>query len=300
MNERLLKQYIREILRENAADFIKAVNRAELYADDVSRTPSDEKNLKSSLNLKAQDIKRIFRDTADHAWLKRLDTVHWNFDGAPWELKRLKGRNRDEISCTMALPGKEFFLPTHGEESYGLWVKGRITLAAYDQDMIWSGFLSRYMSRRRSPEQRHRRKSSGVNKLPATLPWKGRWTRLEQELENVSGFSAQELDYEFPYVLDQETWVEPAGAFMNEALVDNWRPVGIVVPEFISQTMQELKKSKPELRDVAIADYITEYNAGSEYSTKLQWLLECIEVAQHFDDLPIFNFKKEKIWEPQN
>ena len=73
--------------------------------------------------------------------MSTIDTVHWA--KGPYALGDLVGKGRDELSTTMALPSEP--LRSVGEYvPYGLWVKGRITLASDTQDTIYSGFYSDY------------------------------------------------------------------------------------------------------------------------------------------------------------
>ena len=78
---------------------------------------------------------------------------------------------------------------------------------------------------------------------------------------------------EFPYVLDQKTWnTFGSPKQTNEALVDNWRVLGIVLWDgFVDRFLSPGDMSG--IRD------------------------EVQEVAEVFD-VPVFNSKKEKIWEP--
>jgi hypothetical protein len=285
--KRMLREYIREMLKEDAAEFIKTVNRKGVH-DPLIQFRNDPKRKSHS-----REIKRIFRDNADHNWLNTLDTVHWNFETYPEAFLSLKGRNRDEISCTMTMPNKSFE-PRNFEAAYGLWVKGRITLASYDQDQIWSGMRGHYMSHPPEPEQLQRMRSSGLNKRPDTLPHKRSWANLEKEMDELGGFDARELGYQFPYILDQQSWVEPSGGFMNEALVDNWRAVGLVVPEYAEMGIKDLQQNFPDIPDSElINDYKQNRHSAAEFTRAAY---ECMLVAKEMGGISIFNFEKEKIW----
>lgn len=296
ITERKFRQYIRALLREDAAEFIRTVNRKGVH-DSLSkgsaRFRGDPLSKEPARKMTARELKRIFRDNADHNWLSTLDTVHWNFDGDPEALSSLKGRGRDEISCTMTQPSKPFE-PRNSLVAYGLWVEGRITLASYDQDLIWSGMRDRYMSVPPEPEQIQRMRSSGINKLPDALPWQRAWARLEKEMDELGGFDARELDYQFPYILDQQSWVEPSGGFMNEALVDNWQAVGLVVPGFAQKGILDLQQRFPDVPDVGLIDAVSEMQVG----TYNYMALRCMTVADDLGGIPIFNFEKEMIWSP--
>ena len=170
-----------------------------------------------------RDIKRAFNKHADHQWLSTLDTVHWT---DAYGLKDLVGSGKDELSATMSLPGEKLNPATFIMEA-GLWVRGRITLAANDQDRLYSGRWSDYMGAssrsKKGQAQAHRQKSSGVNKLPTVSKDYSRYDKLERGNEYM-----EKMARNIPYVLDQSTWAPSSGG-PNEALVDNWKPVGIVV-----------------------------------------------------------------------
>ena len=285
MSEKLLREYVRTLLREDALGFIQQVGSLvdRVGADDFSPDFQGERGAprREATKEVRRAIKQIFRDEADHMWLSTLNTVHWAMN--PKVLMRLKGRNRDELSTTMALPNEQLVSFSPAVRPFGLWVKGRITLAADDMDQIWSGHYGKYMTHPvfpkdgPTPEQLQRQRSSGVNKLPGEVPLPNKWGRMAKNIGKKRGEWSDEklLDLvldEFPYVLDRQTWQTTSSRNRpNEALVDNWRPVGIVVPD-------------------EFAGYVTDDLAiGSVAATK--------EAAAEFG-VPVFNSKKEKIWSP--
>jgi len=285
VSEKLLREYVRTLLREDALGFIQQVGSLvdRVGADDFSPDFQGERGAprREATKEVRRAIKQIFRDEADHKWLSTLNTVHWAMN--PKTLMRLKGRNRDELSTTMALPNEQLVSFSPAVRPFGLWVKGRITLAADDMDQIWSGHYGKYMTHPvfpkdgPTPEQLQRQRSSGVNKLPGEVPLPNKWGRMAKNIGKKRGKWSDEklLDLvldEFPYVLDRQTWqTTSSGNRPNEALVDNWRPVGIVVPDEFAGYVTD---------DLAIGNVATTKEAATEFG------------------VPVFNSKKERVWSP--
>ena len=170
-------------------------------------------------------IKDAFRKNADHQWLATLSTAHWTDSTAG--VKVVINNNKDELSAVMNLPGER--LTPAGGLPLGILVKGRITLATNDQDKLYSGGYDDYMSSDNEEEaakQQHRAKSSGVNKRPMVSKDFSRYGKLQRGNKHMEKMAISAI----PYVLDQATW-DPDDNLsgVNEALVDNWKPVAFVV-----------------------------------------------------------------------
>ena len=226
----LLREYIRELLKEDAMGFVHQL-AAGTVPEDFFGGKIDKQ--------RGREIKQAFAKHADHQWLSTIDTVHWA--SSPYALKALVGKGKDELSATMALPGDPLrsigaFVP------YGLWVKGRITLASDNQDTIYSGFYGDYGVGHEGSEEEvaHRDKSSGRNKRPTMSKSYKNYGKLERGNEYM-----EKMARNIPYVLDQSTWNPNNPSSTNEALVDNWRPVGIVVSE--SDVVEAVKAASKKL-----------------------------------------------------
>ena len=212
----LLREYIRELLAEDAMGFVHDLAGASdefgeegmpFFGGDVGKGGG-------------KAIKRAFNANADHKWLTTLDTVHWT--GEIYDMEGLVGKSKDELSAMMFLPGENLV----GPMDYGLWVKGRITLATNDQDQLYSGHFHDYIpgltSTVSEEEYEQRKKSSGINKRPTVSKDYSRYGNLKRGTE-----FGERTAKNIPYVLDQSMW-DPSGS-MNEALVDNWKPIGIII-----------------------------------------------------------------------
>lgn len=261
----LLRKYIRELLAEDAIGFVH-----DLIADKHFEDFDGDKVGKDAGRV----IKRVFAKNADYQFLNSLDTVHWT---DPYNLEPLVGKNKDELSTTMTLPGESFTPADTGD--VGLWIKGRITLAANDQDEIFSGHMRHYGDPT-DPKVRHRDRSSGRNKLPT----KARDYSMYDAAERGNEKHEKLVSRKIPYVLDRSTWNPRQTRSYNEALVDNWKPVGIVV------TDNEI------ISIVSSLSYITnEQEANEELLGSIKRL---VLVAFKFG-VPIYDGEKDMLWSPK-
>ena len=262
----ILREYIRELLAEDAMGFVHDLAGASdefgeegmpFFGGDVGKGGG-------------KAIKRAFNANADHKWLATLDTVHWTGDF--YSMTDLIGKGKDELSATMTLPGEDFDWPLN----YGLWIKGRITLAANDQDRLYTGYFKK---RDESDlEQVHRDKSSGRNKLPTVSKDYSRYGQLERGNEHH-----EEMARNIPYVLDKSMWA-PSG-MNNEALVDNWKPVGIILT------------NPDEIYSVSGLDYIEGTKEDIE-EFALGITKQILLTALAFG-VPVYDTERDMLWSPK-
>ena len=265
MMANLLREYIRELLKEDPMGFVQDLAAAsDQFGEDGKEFLGGNPGKSGG-----RAIKRAFAANADYNFLNSLDTVHWT--GDTYNLATLVGRSRDELSTTMTLPGESFSSPKPALE-LGLWIKGRITLAANNQDDLYTGTYFDYM-RGRDPEQfekdKQRKASSGVNKRPTVSKDYSRYAKLKRGNE-----FHEKLARKIPYVLDQSTW-NPAS--VNEALVDNWQAKGLIV---VPQDIVEIIKDNPEGQ-----------------GDSMGWLKKLYEMAEAFD-VPMYDTGRNVIWRP--
>lgn len=227
--ESLLREYIGELLKEDPMGFVQDLAAAsDEFGEETARTGGMFFGGNPGKGG-GKAIKRAFNANADHAWLATLNTVHWK---DPYILDQLQDSSKDELSTSMSLPGDRLLKSQFGD--VGLWIKGRITLATNDQDNLYSGNEQDYKPKTGlDPDEKdmealrkylHRKDSSGINKLPQVSKDYSRYGNLKP-----GDPYAEELARRTPYVLDQSTW-DPDQTYSstNEALVDNWKAVGIV------------------------------------------------------------------------
>ena len=244
----LLRKYVRSLLLEDVAkrkQFAQHLSdaghtEANFDTPDVVGHNIDKvkKLVKTALD-QGKLLKKAFAETADRAFLDSLVTVHW-FKTKKTMEAFLEGSfsSKDELSASAYLPGEIKGGGRFGD--YGILIKGHITLLANDMDQLYTGASSTYNAV--FPE---RKKQSGINK------------GVEQIYE-PKGYE----DYKI-VVLDEEDWNPSIGGFRssqnNEALVDNWSPMAIIVPDSSNQPGywdEDLQKMEPAGPDTAEADII--------------------------------------------
>ena len=222
-------------------------------------------------------IKRAFNANADHQWLSTLDTVHWVEDA--YSLEHLVGKSKDELSTTMNLSDGKLKNPPGMQ--IGLWIKGRITIAANNHDQLFTGHRGDYVGSRADytdEEQEQRQRSSGMNKLPRVSKDYSRYGQLKKGSEH-----GERLARNIPYVLDQSMW-DPE--YVNEALVDNWKPIGIVAGKWV----KTIRLNVEGLEDERFKDQ-TGVNAVGVIG-------KIFKLAVEFD-VPIFDRNRNEIWSPK-
>lgn len=210
----LLREYIRELLVEDAGrrqalakDLEASENWPTKTADRHRRHQFDASKALPSGRV----LKQAFHKHADPAFMNSLTTVHWA-DNPDMVLSLLKGSSKDEISTSAYLPGELKDTGTGAYGAYGLEIKGHISLLANNMDAINTGGQQDFAGDGDS----HRTKSSGKNKgvKKTYIP------------------SAYGNDKDAIVVLDKSDW-NPQGAddgvYNNEALVDNWSPVAVII-----------------------------------------------------------------------
>ncbi len=267
---KLLREYIRTLLKEDPLGFVHDLAASDKFGDQFFGG-----NIGKDA---AREIKRAFNKNADHKFLSTLDTVHWTGDF--YAMEELKGKGKDELSATMTLPGENF----DAALDYGLWIKGRITLASNDQDKLYSGFHGDYGPGKEGTEEEvaHRDKSSGRNKRPTVSKDYSRYGQLKRGNE----FSEKMARDGIPYVLDQSTWNPvDTGRSNNEALVDNWRPVGIIItnPDLIYTIsgLEYVEGTKEDIEEFAVG--ITK-----------KILLTALAFG-----VPVYDEERELLWDPR-
>ena len=158
-----------------------------------------------------RNLKKAFAKNADRKFLDSLVTVHW---GSTQTIINMLDGNispKDELSAAAYLPGSEFQDGVGRFGRFGIVIKGHITLLANDMDQLYTGEGQKY--RDAFPE---RTKMSGAGKGV-------------QQTYNPKAYEEYKI-----LVLDKEDW-NPKRSFdnetaNNEALVDNWSPVALIVP----------------------------------------------------------------------
>lgn len=208
---KLLREYIRGRLIEDAA-------KRKAFAQDMRDRGLGDSSLASvsgdvykGMTKLGRPLKQLFAKHADRAFLDSLITIHWT---PMYNAVKIVGSvsSRDELSAAAYLPGQ---LGSNVLSAFdvGVIIKGHITLLANDMDDMLTGQGLAY--RQADPA---RAKMSGANK----------------GVSHVYDPDAYEMG-KAVLVFDAEDW-QPAVRWSeephsNEALVDNWRVTGLIVPD---------------------------------------------------------------------
>ena len=251
ISESLLRQfvhgepYIRSLLLEDkrrrkqlATDLYNAGVRYDRWIGDPETIPAGKRG-EAMKDIMAQGrvLKKAFAKNADRAFLDSLVTVHW-FRSERTMRQFLGGSfsSRDELSTAAYIPGQIKGLGKFGR--YGILIKGHITLLANDMDQLYTGSTDDYTAA--DPE---RTKMSGANKGA-------------QQIYEPRSYREYRI-----LVLDEEDWdPEVRGVDSNqnnEALVDNWSPLALIVPDssYTANVWDEdLQKTEPAGPDTAEAE----------------------------------------------
>jgi hypothetical protein len=214
----LLREYIKELLVEDmdrrqalAKDLEASENWPTKKASKHRRYQFDPSKALPSGKV----LKKAFHKHADQTFMNSLTTVHWA-DNPTMIKNMLKASSRDEVSTSAYLPGELKKTGTGAYGNYGLEIKGHISLLANNMDAINTGGSRDFEVDIGLYANPHRTASSGKNK----------------GVKKTYAPSAYSSDKESIVVLDKSDW-NPQGAddgvYNNEALVDNWKPVAVII-----------------------------------------------------------------------
>lgn len=214
-----LRQYIRWILKEETASergdrrlpFVRDLLDSDFNmhfketTDEVYATEEEIRKMYQNMAGMGRKLKLAFAAHADREFLDSLKYVHWTTFRrralgmlAPEIIEDVDVNSRDELSAMAYLPGELPGRSVFGK--YGLVIDGYVTLLSNDMDALQSGYTHNY--KKADPQ---RVASSGANKGIAVA-----------DDESV--------------VLTAEDW-NPTQGLGNEALIDNWKITGLIVPD---------------------------------------------------------------------
>ena len=154
-------------------------------------------------------IKQLFHKHANHTWLATLPTVHFTTLEQLIPMLQNSNSSRDELSANAFLPGQISTSSWTEMSPIGLVIKGRITLLANDMDKVHSDSGARY-----TQADQKRTKMSGANKGVRQI------------------YAPGAYEYRKLLVFDEKDWnpkMYKWGGTNNEALVDNWEAVAIII-----------------------------------------------------------------------
>ena len=227
MGESLVRSIVRMTLLEDLKGFQARTKDIDYMANLSDPTFEDPRQGSLVNKPLAIDVKRAWAAEADHKFMDSIIKIHWT-GGLDWEKKlrnflKLSGKN--EISTSGYLPGSKEFVSSWG--TIGVIVKGRTTLASNDMNTVNSGYHGQT-----PPETLKKYTSSGVPKRPLSFRGPSAW----------GGGSSK-------YILDRDSF-DPYESRRSEFIVDNWKPVGIIVDiiDFLGTVQFPSVSAEPNIR----------------------------------------------------
>lgn len=208
------RKYLKEDLkrRQDLARDLEDTGVKDNWVDDPSRLGDDDRQAAmKKITSQGRDLKKAFAKNADRKFLDSLVTVHWGSKKTLINMLLGKISTRDELSAAAYLPGSEFQDGIGKFGRFGIVIKGHITLLANDMDQIYTGSGQEY--RAAFPD---RTKMSGAGKGVQQ-------TYNPEDYERYEILALDKGDWNPKRSWDDET-------ANNEALVDNWSPVALIVP----------------------------------------------------------------------
>jgi len=200
LDSQKLRSMIRAVLLEDRASFIAAAADADLEYYGHPNDPLFMWKPHVAIRKKARKLKDLWRQHADQASFDEVTLVHW-IKHPLGQLAGIWGAPRnDEISVSMSPPTGPIADTSWGP--IGLEVKGSVTFAANDMNMLMTGYMSKA-----KPNDLSKYPRGGRPKRPTQFG-PGNW--------NSYVLQASELDF---------------SQSDNEALLDHWSPVCWVVSD---------------------------------------------------------------------
>jgi len=185
-------------------------SKANLVSDRGPKTKNFRDEVFKQVLSQGRDLKKAFAKTADREFLDSLVTVHWTDTSGVRQMLRGDLSPRDELSAAAYLPETDVQGGEGPMGRFGIVIKGWITLLANDMDQLYTG--SGEGVAQHDPQ---RTKMSGANKGAG-------------QIYEPEGYAEYKI-----IVLDRDDWKPRKnymGGLANEALVDNWNPVALIVP----------------------------------------------------------------------
>ena len=228
ITEAELRQIISDFLTEDLAGFVEKTKGIDYMHTLDDPTFDDPYYADQPYKAQAKAIKRAWAAEADHKFMKSLIKVHWlsgwNIGWALDDFLSLPRNN--EISTMGYLPGEGRVTSSWGKA--GVIVQGRVTLAANDMEAITSGYFKDI-----SQDVISKYKTSGTPRRALTFN------------DLTSG----------EYILDRESF-KPDMSRHNELIVDNWKPVGVVIAYESQEFLDAVRKSpRPKIGGAPMLEY---------------------------------------------
>lgn len=211
---RILRNTIRQILLEDLQSFLDAADQEDLeyYGHDSDPLFMWKQNV--PLRKKARRLKDLWRQHSDQASFEDVTFVHWMPNPVENLADIWNAPRNDEISVSMS-PADEPIIDTRWGP-IGLVVRGWVTFAGNNMNQMMTGYISKAKAKDLAKYPTGGRPKRPIESRPAD------WRSF--------ALQASELTYE-PDVV-------------NEALIDNWKPVAWVVSDSFPNVFRPGRRSE--------------------------------------------------------
>jgi hypothetical protein len=220
----MIRQLIRQILQEDLQSFLAAADQEDLEYYGHDNDPLFMWKPNAPLKKKARRLKDLWRQHSDQASFEDVTLVHWMPDPVQDLADIWNAPRNDEISVSMSPVDGPIIDTRWGP--IGLEVRGWVTFAGNNMNQMMTGYISKAKAKDLAKYSAGGKPKRPIESRPAD--WRS------------YALQASELTYE-PDVV-------------NEALVDNWRPVAWVVsdgfPNIFRAGRRSEKIAQEEMLDV--------------------------------------------------
>jgi hypothetical protein len=196
-----LRRMVRGIILEDLQSFIDAATKADLNYNAAQGDPLLLHPRNKEAKRQARVLKNLWRQHSNQESFRRLTFVHWFSNAVESVPEFVHSSGKDEISTSISSPDDPIGFTRWGV--IGIQMKGWVTFAGNNMNQIMSGYMDRAKAKDRAKYG-----EAGIPKRP-----------LETTPRSWDTFALDAGD--LTYDPDE----------VNEAILDNWRPVAWVISE---------------------------------------------------------------------
>jgi len=210
---RVNRRQIRRIILEDLQSFIDAATEANINYNAAAGDPLLLHPRNKEAKRQSRALKDLWRQHSDLSSFKDLTFVHWLSDTVKMVPKFLNMNRRDEISTSISPESGPIGFTRWG--TIGVQLKGRVTFAGNDMNQMMTGYMTDV-----KVKDREKYGKRGLPKRP-----------LETTPRFWSSFTLEAGDLRF----------DPSE--VNEAILDNWKPVAWVLSDDFSYPTTRPKRA---------------------------------------------------------
>lgn len=203
ITESRVRQIIREVLLEDLQSFIDAATKANLNYNASPGDPLLVHPRNKDAKRQARMLKDLWRQHSNQESFKDITFVHWFSNAVESIPEFIHASGKDEISTSMSPPDEPIEFTHWGV--IGVQLKGWVTFAGNNMNQVMTGYMEKAKAK-----DRVKYAGRGIPKRP-----------IESTPRSWDSFALEVDDLHF----------DTDG--VNEAILDNWRPVAWVISDSI-------------------------------------------------------------------